>query len=130
VIVLGDRYGVWGWGGGGGGGGGGVGGSRSRFTVVGSMKIMKIRTWFGVYLHLNSLVVEHLVWTRSSQVVPSVYLLIVRGCLDGFGGQVVSMLASGTRVRGFKPGRRKNPQHAFLRRGSERICPMSQLCCM
>ena len=23
-----------------------------------------------------------------------------------------------------------NPQHAFLRRGSERICPMSQLCGM
>jgi hypothetical protein len=55
-----------------------------------------------------------------------------------FGGLVVSMLASGTRVRGFKPGRsrwifsvhEKNPQHAFLRRGSERICPMSQLCGM
>jgi hypothetical protein len=49
---------------------------------------------------------------------------------------VVSMLASGTRVRGFKPGRSrwdfsghlKNSPHAFLRRGSERICPMSQLC--
>ena len=26
---------------------------------------------------------------------------------DGFGGLVVSMLASGTRVRGFKPGRRR-----------------------
>ena len=25
---------------------------------------------------------------------------------------------------------RKNPQHAFLRRGSKRICPMSQLCDM
>ena len=25
---------------------------------------------------------------------------------------------------------RKNPQHAFLRRGSKRICPMSQLCGM
>ena len=24
----------------------------------------------------------------------------------------------------------KNPQHAFLRRGSKRICPMSQLCDM
>jgi hypothetical protein len=24
----------------------------------------------------------------------------------------------------------KNPQHAFLRRGSKRICPMSQLCGM
>ena len=26
--------------------------------------------------------------------------------------------------------RAKNPQHAFLRRGSKRICPMSQLCGM
>ena len=46
--------------------------------------------------------------------------------LDGFGGLVVSMLTSGTRVRGFKPGRffghLKNPPHAFLRRGSERMC--------
>ena len=55
--------------------------------------------------------------------------------LDGFGGLVVSMLASGTQVCGFKPGRsswiffgRKNPQYAFLRRGSKIICPMSQLC--
>jgi hypothetical protein len=27
----------------------GWGGGRSRFTIVGSMKIMKIRTWDGVY---------------------------------------------------------------------------------
>ena len=45
-------------------------------------------------------------------------------------------MASGTRVRGFKLGRShwnfsghlKNPPHSFLWRGSERICPMSQLC--
>jgi hypothetical protein len=58
------------------------------------------------------------------------------GCLvttEGFGGLVVSMLASGTRVfAGSNPaevvgffGHLKNPPHAFLRRGSERICPMS-----
>jgi hypothetical protein len=55
--------------------------------------------------------------------------------LYGFGGLVVSMLASGSRVRGFDPDRSrwiffpmwKNPQHAFLRRGSKIICPMSQL---
>jgi hypothetical protein len=29
----------------------------------------------------------------------------VSGQLSGFGGLVVSMLASGTQVRGFKPGR-------------------------
>jgi hypothetical protein len=41
---------------------------------------------------------------------------------SGFGGLVVSMLASGTQVRGFG---RKNPQHAFLRRGSKAVGPMS-----
>jgi hypothetical protein len=43
---------------------------------------------------------------------------------DVFGGLVVSMLASGTRVRGFKP------VGFFGQVGSERICPMSQLCGM
>ena len=55
---------------------------------------------------------------------------------SGFGGLVVSMLASGTRVHRVRtrpkpldfPGVRINPQRAFLRRGSERICPISQLC--
>jgi hypothetical protein len=54
--------------------------------------------------------------------------------MDGFGGLVVSMLATGSRVRGFESDRSrwifsmwKNPQHAFLRRGSKIICPMSQL---
>ena len=56
--------------------------------------------------------------------------------LEGFGGLVVGMLASGTQVCGSNPAEavgffgRKNPQHDFLRRGSKRICPMSQLCCM
>ena len=42
-----------------------------------------------------------------------------------------SVLAFGTQVRGFAPGRsrreflgRKNPQHAFLRRGSKAVGPM------
>ena len=60
--------------------GGRGGGTRSRFTIVGGMKV---RTWDGV---ITSDVVwswstlEHLVWTGISQVVSSVYLLIVRGC--------------------------------------------------
>ena len=43
----------------------------------------------------------------------------------------VSVLAFGTRVRGFKPVRSrrifraKNPQHPFLRRGSKAVGPMS-----
>ena len=38
-----------------------------------------------------------------------------------------SVLAFGTQVRGFVPGRsrRKNPQHPFLRRGSKAVGPMS-----
>ena len=69
--------------------------------------------------------------------VSDLFLFLFNFHVDGFGGLVVSMLASGTQVCGFKPGRsrwifygRKNPQHAFLRRGSKRICPMSQLCGM
>jgi hypothetical protein len=51
---------------------------------------------------------------------------------SGFGGLVVSMLASGTQDRGFKPGQSrrifsgvKNPKHAFLRKGSKAVGPVS-----
>jgi hypothetical protein len=43
----------------------------------------------------------------------------------GFGGLVVSMLVSDNEAV-----ERKNPQHAFLRRGSKAVCPMSQICGM
>jgi hypothetical protein len=43
----------------------------------------------------------------------------------GFGGLEVSMLASGT-----QDGGRKNPQHAFLWKGSKAVCSMSQICGM
>jgi hypothetical protein len=49
----------------------------------------------------------------------------------GFGGVVVSMLASGSNPAeavGFSG--RKNLQHAFLRRGSKAVCPMSHICGM
>ena len=39
----------------------------------------------------------------------------------GFGGLVVSMLASGTQDR-------KNPQHAFFGGGEVKPSPMSQIC--
>ena len=44
-----------------------------------------------------------------------------------FGGLEVSVLAFGTRVRGFIPGffGRKNLQHAFLRRESKAVCPLA-----
>jgi hypothetical protein len=49
------------------------------------------------------------------------------GHLTGFGGLGVSMLASGTQVRGFEPGRNRrifratNPQHTFLRWGNKAV---------
>jgi hypothetical protein len=50
-------------------------------------------------------------------------------CADsGFGGLVVSMLASGSNQA--EAVWRKNEQHAFLRRGSKAVCPMSQICGM
>jgi hypothetical protein len=45
---------------------------------------------------------------------------------DTFGGLVVSMLASGTQVCKFKPGRSR----AFLQKGSKVVCPTSQICGM
>jgi hypothetical protein len=54
------------------------------------------------------------------------------GELSGFGGLVVSALASGTQVRGFKPGRSRRifraKKKTFLRRGSKAVGSMSQLC--
>jgi hypothetical protein len=54
--------------------------------------------------------------------------LVVSMLASGTGGLVVSKLASGTQDRGFKPGQsRKNPQHAFLRKGSKAVRPVSQI---
>jgi hypothetical protein len=53
---------------------------------------------------------------------------------SGFGGLVVSMPVP--KIAGSNPAEavrffgRKNPQHAFLRRGSKAVCPMSQICGM
>ena len=46
---------------------------------------------------------------------------------DGFGGPVVSILATGTRVRGFKPGQSR---WIFRASRSKIIGPTSQLCGM
>jgi hypothetical protein len=51
--------------------------------------------------------------------------------ISGFGRLLVSMLASGSNPAeavGFFG--QKNLQHAFLRRGSKAVCPMSQMCGM
>ena len=66
----------------------------------------------------------------SSQVL--LHVISTPVSISGFGGLVVSVLTSGTLDRGFKPGffGRKNPQHAFFRRESKAVCPMSQICGM
>jgi hypothetical protein len=76
-----------------------------------------------------------------SQVTPvfKMQLLVIQFIINmfhvsGFGGLVVTMLASGSRVRTRpKPSDffgRKNLQHAFVRKGSKAVCPMSQICGM
>jgi hypothetical protein len=69
-----------------------------------------------------------------SQFIPASgkYRTSLKSLYSGFGGLGVSALAFGTQVRGFKPGRsrqifsgRKNPQRAFLRKGSKTVGPMS-----
>ena len=82
----------------------------------------------------HNISIEHTVsyWTNSIIVDTLKFhwtqCIILR--IDGLGGLVVRILATGTRVRGFKPGCPENPQYAFLRRVSKRISPMSQLCGM
>jgi len=52
---------------------------------------------------------------------------------SGFGGLVVSVLASGTQDRGFKPGRSRRifrAKKSSAGRGSKATCPMSQICGM
>ena len=51
-----------------------------------------------------------------------------------YGLKAASVLAFGTEVRVFKPGRsrrifqdEKNPQHASLRKGRKAVCPMSPI---
>jgi hypothetical protein len=58
----------------------------------------------------------------------------VTASLSGFGGLVVSMLVP--KITGLLLAetvgffRQKNPQHAFLQKGSKAVCPMSQICSM
>ena len=54
------------------------------------------------------------------QVFEEKFYAHLKQAVEDFGGLVVRLLASGNRVRGFKPGRSR-----WIFRGSERICPMS-----
>ena len=68
-------------------------------------------------------------WLRTQ---PKIFFTSSITKLSGFGGPGVSVLASGTRVRVFKPCRsrrifraKKNPQHALFQRWSKSVGPMS-----
>jgi hypothetical protein len=78
----------------------------------------------------------------SSESIPSAFWEMINwgtvdrilwmSVLSGFGGLVVSMLASDTQDRGFAPGtsRRIFRAKKILRKGSKAVCPMSQICGM
>jgi hypothetical protein len=57
--------------------------------------------------------------------------VILTTVISSLSASVVNMLAFGTQVCSSNPAEavgffgRKNPQHAFLRRGSKAVCPMS-----
>jgi hypothetical protein len=113
-----------------------------------SIMTMKQRkgTWLVDIFHSNPAVVAEVCFDSphvtciSSDVCGNPYCwqlnTVVTDLGSGFGGLGVSMLTSGTQDRGFKPGRsrrifffgRKNPQHAFLRKGSKAVGPVSQIC--
>ena len=58
---------------------------------------------------------------------------LVRGYGTGFGGLEVACWPLVPKFAGSNPTKpldfsgRKNPQHAFLRRGSKAVCPMKQI---
>jgi hypothetical protein len=71
---------------------------------------------------------ETVCWYRRISVIVFKLLCMSLVTYSGFSGLVVSMLASGTQVCGSDFFGRKNPQHAFLRKGSKAVCPVSQIC--
>ena len=92
--------------------------------------------WFGA-LHVQKLI--HKGYLNMSDHVSNRSLRryrTLRVWRDGFGGLWLACWPLAPKFAGSNPAEavgffgRKNPQHAFLRRGSKRICPMSQLCGM
>jgi hypothetical protein len=83
--------------------------------------------------------------SHSQAVISSLSVIVVNSRImkqivpryfSGFGGLVVSMLASSTQDRGFVPGRSrrifraKKSSACLLRRRSKAVCLMSQICDM
>jgi hypothetical protein len=67
---------------------------------------------------------HNVVFQNCNRYITVNFILVVKlYTRHGVGGLVVRMLAVGFFGR-------KIPHHAFLRRGSKAVCPMSQLCGM
>jgi hypothetical protein len=66
------------------------------------------------------------------QTVLNVSLLILHPCKysSGFGSLVVSIMAGSNPAEAAEFFGGKHPQHAFLRKGSKTVRPMSQICGM
>jgi hypothetical protein len=76
--------------------------------------------------NLEHFIIQYLYGHVGAGVNPALLVFNVKGVETGFGGLVVSMLASGTQDRGFAPDQscqERNPQHSFLRRGSKTSVP-------
>ena len=87
-----------------------------------------ISTCFGLtYVHYQeNKTVYYCIWCSALVVLAVVVWSWVVSCVQC---GCVELGRNPAEVVGFF-GHLKNPPHAFLRRGSERICPMSQLCGM
>jgi hypothetical protein len=92
------------------------------FSWITISKVTKLKLLFLYLIWYN----PWCIWTKYNN---RINLLV-----SGFGGLVVSILASGTWVQTrpkpsefFGP---KTPQHTLLRKGSKAVCPMSQICGM
>jgi hypothetical protein len=106
-----------------------------------NFQVVRNSTWFVINKKINiNIAVNNFISSWNISVIKSSimhlanenYVQYFEFYISVFIGLVVSMLASGTKVRGFKPGwsrrifrAKKNPQHAFLRRGSKHVYPMS-----
>jgi hypothetical protein len=74
------------------------------------------------------------VWTKGKRALADVQRLALKVkvtvAVSGCGGLVVSILASGAQVRGFKPGLSRRIFSGEKIHSSKAVCPMLQICGM
>jgi hypothetical protein len=96
----------------------------------------KLGNYFYLSVFVNSslmqcvYVIQDLIGNNNNSIV-IVYCTVLRKVISGFGGLEVASWPLVPKFAGSNPAEavglfgRKNPQHAFLRRGSKAVCPMS-----